>query len=117
MADNGGTQFFRSAAELERARDRFLARAREERDEGAAFMLAPTEAHAGGSARGWRFDFSVAFSKTSFLLTRDGDWAVAVRTGPASFGWGVLGEPELSRVLDPFSTQLARALRQAPGPR
>jgi hypothetical protein len=104
------------SAELASVRDGFLAAARERGDGGTEFTVVvgepPGEAGGGESEerRGWRFDARTAFAGRSFLLTPDGGWYSAVRTGPSSFGWGLLEGEELELALDEWSDELIRQL-------
>jgi hypothetical protein len=100
-------------SELAARQAEFLERAREAGDDGQEFTVVGTEAHPGGLMRGWRFDARVALSGRSFLLTTEGLWCSAVRTGEASFGWGVLGEDDLGEAIEPWADELVRALRTA----
>lgn len=103
-----------SAVELAQVQAEFLRRARDAGDRGEEFTVVPTEHHPGGTMRGWRFDVNIALSGRSFLLTEDGLWCSAVRTGMANFGWGVFGGQELTEALEGWSEQLVRALRSRP---
>jgi hypothetical protein len=104
-------------AELAHVQAQFLARAREL---GAvapeAVDIVPTGADPGGPARGWRFDMRIALSGQSFLLTTDGRWCTAVRTGLASFGWGVPEAEELYPALEAWADDLIRSLHATPLP-
>lgn len=97
--------------ELAQAKAEFLKWALEGGDEGAEFVVVATDAHPGGRLRGWRFDVNVAFASRSFLLTDTGMWCSAVRTGPASFGWGAYDGEALAEALEAWEAELLRALR------
>ena len=92
----------------------FLARAAAAGDLGSEFTIVATDTDPGGASRGWRFDLNVGLSGRSFLLTPDGRWCSAVRTGTASFGWGVLAGTDLVEALGAWSEELIRRLRSAP---
>jgi hypothetical protein len=91
----------------------FLARAAAAGDAGSEFTVVPTETDPGGATRGWRFDLNVSLSGRSFLLTTDGRWCSAVRTGIASFGWGALAGEDLVEALDTWGEELIGRLRAA----
>jgi hypothetical protein len=101
-------------ADLAYAQAEFLARAAAADDRGSEFTVVPTETDPGGATRGWRFDLNVGLSGRSFLLTTDGRWCSAVRTGTASFGWGVFAGTDLAEALEAWSEELIRRLRSAP---
>lgn len=98
-------------SELARAKAEFLKWAADGGEPATEFTVVATDSHPGGRLRGWRFDVNVAFASRSFLLTEEGLWCSAVRTGPASFGWGVYGGSHLSDALDEWNSELLRALR------
>ena len=66
----------------------FLARATAAGDLGSEFTIVATDTDPGGVSRGWRFDLNVGLSGRSFLLTPDGRWCSAVRTGIAEASAG-----------------------------
>lgn len=97
--------------ELAHAKAEFLQWAADGGEPATEFTVVATEFHPGGRLRGWRFDVNVAFASRSFLLTETGLWCSAVRTGLASFGWGVYGGSQLSDALEEWKSELLRALR------
>ena len=102
-------------ADVASAQAEFLARAAASGDVGSEFTVVPTDTDPGGASRGWRFDLNVGLSGRSFLLTTDGRWCSAVRTGTASFGWGVLPGKDLVEALEAWSEELIRRLRSPVG--
>lgn len=88
----------------------FLAAAAERGDEGEEFTVVSPDGEGTEPRHGWRFDPRIAFNGRSFLLTPDREWFSAVRTGPSSFGWGLLQGEELEAALDEWADELIRLL-------